>query len=140
MFFFYYSDSEEEANEVFEEAIEEPLTLDETRKLAETWTRRYSKAPEDKQNGESKDDRREEEDDETESLECEESDEDFSCPEYESEGEMHVNFFTSFTLNSFTLISCSFTKNLTYLQSLNKLRIIPHIPISCGCCSIPCFL
>nr|CAD7399985.1 unnamed protein product [Timema poppensis] len=41
------SDSEEEdvANEVFEEAIDQPVpvTADATRRLAETWTRRYSK-------------------------------------------------------------------------------------------------
>ncbi|XP_069686571.1 F-actin-monooxygenase Mical isoform X3 [Periplaneta americana] len=80
------SDSEEEANEVFEEAIEQPLTLDETRRLAETWTRRYSKTPEDKQNGDDKGGRQEgEEDEDSESYEYEESDEDLSYPEYESE-------------------------------------------------------
>ncbi|XP_023714226.1 protein-methionine sulfoxide oxidase mical3a isoform X4 [Cryptotermes secundus] len=78
------SDSEEEANEVFEEAIEQPLTLDETRRLAETWTRRYSKTPEDKQNGVDKGVRQEGEDEDSESYEYEESD-DLSYPEYESD-------------------------------------------------------
>lgn len=84
------SDSEEEANEVFEEAVEQPLTLDETRRLAETWTRRYSKTPEDKRNGEDQGERQEgeDEDEDSESYEYEESDEDLSCPEYESDGEL----------------------------------------------------
>ena len=86
----YSSDSEEEANEVFEEAVEQPLTLDETRRLAETWTRRYSKAPEDKQNGDDQGERQEgeDEDEDSESYEYEDSDEDLSCPEYESDGEL----------------------------------------------------
>lgn len=92
LFLVYSSDSEEEANEVFEEAIEQPLTLDETRRLAETWTLRYSKTPEDKQNGDDKGERQEgedeDEDEDSESYEYEESDEDLSYPEYESEGKL----------------------------------------------------
>jgi hypothetical protein len=84
------SDSEEEVNEVFEEAVEQPLTLDETRRLAETWTRRYSKTPEDKQNGDDQRERQEgeDEDEDSESYEYAETDEDLSCPEYESDGEL----------------------------------------------------
>ncbi|PSN38132.1 hypothetical protein C0J52_08223, partial [Blattella germanica] len=73
------------------EAIEQPLTLDETRKLAESWTRRYSKTPEDKQNGDKKgakcegEGEDEDEEEDSESYEYEESDDDLSCPEYESE-------------------------------------------------------
>lgn len=90
LFLVHSSDSEEEANEVFEEAIEQPLTLDETRRLAETWTLRYSKTPEDKQNGDDKVERQagEDEDEDSESYEYEESDEDLSYPEYESEGKL----------------------------------------------------
>lgn len=65
------------------------MTLDETRRLAETWTLRYSKTPEDKQNGDDKGEKQEGEDeDDSESYEYEESDEDLSYPEYESEGEL----------------------------------------------------
>lgn len=91
LFILHSSDSEEEANEVFEEAIEQPLTLDETRRLAETWTLRYSKTPEDKQNGDGKGERQEgeeEEEEDSESYEYEESDEDLSYPECESEGKL----------------------------------------------------
>jgi hypothetical protein len=80
---------------VFEEAVEQPLTtLDETRRLAETWTRRYSKTAEDKQNGDDQRERQEgededeDEDEDSESYEYEETDEDLSCPEYESDGEL----------------------------------------------------
>lgn len=64
------------------------MTLDETRRLAETWTRRYSKTPEDKQNGDDKGVRQEGEDEDSESYEYEESDEDLSYPEYESDGRL----------------------------------------------------
>ncbi|KAK7790107.1 hypothetical protein R5R35_007081 [Gryllus longicercus] len=49
------SDSDDDMpNEVFEEAIQQPLTADETLRLAESWQRRYSKTPsKDLQNGES---------------------------------------------------------------------------------------
>lgn len=84
------SDSEDEANEVFEEAVEQASTMDETRRLAETWARRYSKTPEDKQNGDDQGERQEgeDEDEDSESYEFEETDEDLSCPEYESDGEL----------------------------------------------------
>ncbi|XP_046997628.1 F-actin-monooxygenase Mical isoform X1 [Schistocerca americana] len=46
------SDSGDEDNEVFEEAVDQPFTADETRKLAEDWTRRYSRnTPAEVQNG-----------------------------------------------------------------------------------------
>jgi hypothetical protein len=62
------------------------LTLDETCRLAETWTRRYAKTPEAKQNGDDKGERQEGEAEDSESYEYEESDEDMSYPEYESDG------------------------------------------------------
>lgn len=75
---------------MFEEAVEQPLTMDETRRLAETWTRRYSKTSEDKQNGDDQGEGQEgeDEDEDSESYEFEETDEDLSCPEYESDGEL----------------------------------------------------
>jgi hypothetical protein len=60
--------------------------------LAETWTRRYSKTPEDKQNGDDKGESQEGEDEDSESYEYEESDEDLSYPEYESEGRLSYEF------------------------------------------------
>ncbi|XP_067012830.2 uncharacterized protein Mical isoform X2 [Anabrus simplex] len=93
------SDSEEEegANEVFEEAMDQPLTADETRRLAETWTRRYSKATpkgSTAQNGETGKQAKEckprpgaagdEEEEDSDSL-YGESDEELSYHEYESD-------------------------------------------------------
>jgi hypothetical protein len=56
--------------------------------LAETWTRRYAKNPEDKQNGDDKGERQERETEDSESYEYDESDEDLSYPEYESDGRL----------------------------------------------------
>lgn len=99
---------------MFEEAVEQPLTMDETRRLAETWTRRYSKTTEDKQNGDDEGERQEgeDEDEDSESYEFEETDEDLSCPEYESDGELlQVCISRTSSLDKFSLVfrmSCVF--------------------------------
>jgi len=41
LFIVYFSDSDEE-NEIFEEAMEQPLTTEGTLELAKNWTLRYS--------------------------------------------------------------------------------------------------
>lgn len=83
------------------------MTLDETRRLAETWTRRYSKTPEDKQNGVDKGVRQEGEDEDSESYEYEESD-DLSYPEYESDGRLSCEsiFLQNAVLKDYSLHLC----------------------------------
>lgn len=82
------SESDDDGNEVFEEAVDHPLTSDETRILAENWSRKYSKNNSEKlQNGNSSIPQKvDEDDDESASLNYGESDEDLSYKEYESDG------------------------------------------------------
>jgi len=111
---------------VFEEAVEQPSTMDETRRLAETWARRYSKTPEDKQNGNDQGERQEgeDEDEDSESYEFEETDEDLSCPEYESDGELlQVCISRTSSLDRLSLVFRMFFVFMIYSESTLRLHV-----------------
>ncbi|XP_063236489.1 F-actin-monooxygenase Mical isoform X2 [Bacillus rossius redtenbacheri] len=87
------TDEEAEANEVFEEAIDQPVpvTVDATRQLAETWSRRYSKnntavaaEGEDKPKKQEEEKDEDDDDDDSDQFEFEDSDGDNSYHEYDS--------------------------------------------------------
>lgn len=91
---FCCSDEDDDGAEAFAEAIDVPLTADETLRLAENWTRRYS-TDGNRQNGSNDKDRGKldpigDEDDEPESgsYEYEDESDDFSYQEYDSEGKL----------------------------------------------------
>lgn len=78
-------DSEDDDQEGFAEALDVPLTADETRRLAEDWTRRYSNHKSGKSPGTTA---KEEDGEDSESAhESDDSQGRYSTQEYDSEGE-----------------------------------------------------